>query len=331
MGKIQDTVKVFRYIFSKGSRVIRRSWNSDFKLMGDCYPFADTIFFNICELLTDLCNDVTWTYGAGDKNLFDAFDKLYKTDAKRIMHDVKKYGYVPIIHTQVGEDKFAVHTLRIAKKNEVGSRTDENQDKVFFLKSPDPTMSLYIMRSTSMEVVGQSDYELLQPFREYLDNVLNASNTVSARMGTMVIASPKNLSSAPTSIILDKEEKDELEKDMQSEYGALSSQKQICLLPREMSFETINLAGLDQRTLEKAKLAILAIVDRFKVPANQVAIIDANSSKSFANGSELREGDFNKYQSFERFNYETFGMLAEDMGLTVSYTIDNKPLRQTNV
>ena len=70
--------------------------------------------------------------------------------------------------------------------------------------------------------------------------------------------------------------------------------------------------------------------DRVKVPANQVAIIDANSSKTLSNGTELREGDYNKYQSFERLLNHTFVRLAEEMGMDLTYTIYNKPLRNGN-
>ena len=82
--------------------------------------------------------------------------------------------------------------------------------------------------------------------------------------------------------------KKEIEKDMQEDYGALSRQSNMMLLPREMSFQVINLAGLDLKMQDKVKAAILAIVDRIKIPANQVAYIDAQSSKALANGSEIR-------------------------------------------
>ena len=83
---------------------------------------------------------------------------------------------------------------------------------------------------------------------------------------------------------------------------------------------------------------MLAIADRIKVPANQVGLIDAMSSKSLSNGSELREGDYNKYQSFERLLDCTFVQFARDLGLYPGmsevvqgevvrgyYTIYNKP------
>jgi hypothetical protein len=64
------------------------------------------------------------------------------------------------------------------------------------------------------------------------------------------------------------------------------------------------------------------------VPANQVGIIDANSSKSFANGSELREGDITKYRNFRRLLSFTFYQMAEDLGLQVDYIIENEPKQE---
>jgi hypothetical protein len=120
-----------------------------------------------------------------------------------------------------------------------------------------------------------------------------------------------------------------MEEEISKEYGLLNRQRQVMLLPRSMRFDTINLTSIDTRLNERVRVAVLAICDRVKVPANQVAIIDANSSKSLSNGSELREGDFSKYQSFERLLNRTFVKMASDIGLNVDYTIYNKPERNT--
>ena len=131
---------------------------------------------------------------------------------------------------------------------------------------------------------------------------------------------------APTATVLTKEQKQEMEKEMRKEYGALSDQSNIMLLPREMSWQTINLAGLDLKMQEKVKIAILAIADRIKIPANQVAIIDAQSSKQLANGSEIREGDKLKYKSFRRLFERTFADMAREYGLRIDYIIDGEPI-----
>jgi hypothetical protein len=95
-----------------------------------------------------------------------------------------------------------------------------------------------------------------------------------------------------------------------------------------MNVQTLSLASMDLKVSEKVKIAILAIAGKIKVPANQVPLIDAMSSKSLSNGGELREGDFNKYQTFERLLNKTFIRFAEELRLQVDYTIYNKPLRQ---
>jgi hypothetical protein len=118
---------------------------------------------------------------------------------------------------------------------------------------------------------------------------------------------------------------------MQNEYGALRKQNTLMVLPREMNVSTLSLANIDIKVQEKVKLAILAIAGKIKIPANQVPLIDAMSSKSLSNGGELKEGDFSKYQSFERLLNKTFIRLAEDMHIRVNYTIYNKPIRKENV
>ena len=98
------------------------------------------------------------------------------------------------------------------------------------------------------------------------------------------------------------------------------------LLPREMAWQVINLAGLDLKMQEKVKIAILAIVDRIKIPANQVAIIDAQSSKQLANGGEIREGDKLKYKTFRRLFKRSFVDMATYYGLKIAYVIDGEPI-----
>ena len=75
---------------------------------------------------------------------------------------------------------------------------------------------------------------------------------------------------------------------------------------------------------EAANGAVKIICDRIKVPANQVALI--NASSGFSNGTELREGEIAKYRSFRRFLNATLYDFAAEIGLQVDYTIENEPL-----
>ena len=97
------------------------------------------------------------------------------------------------------------------------------------------------------------------------------------------------------------------------------------LLPSEVSTNVINLAGLDQRTSERVLMAAKVIADRLKVPANQITLIDAASSKSLANGTEMREGDLAKYRSFRRYLDATLYKMADDLGLQPNYKLENEP------
>lgn len=74
----------------------------------------------------------------------------------------------------------------------------------------------------------------------------------------------------------------------------------------------------------------MVLADRIKVPANQIAIIDANSSKTLSNGSELREGDRAKYASFRRLFERTFVQMANDLGIKFAYTLTGEPVAEQN-
>lgn len=284
------------------------------------YNFGRVVFLNIVEILTDLINDVTFV-GAGRSNdalVLAQFKVFVERYGQNVLNNMYLNGFVVI-----GQDNLGFRPLRNDEW-----RKQSGIDGNDIIVALNPNIKAYVIYSETYSTVGISDAAFLQPFISYLDNVLNGSNTISERLGSLVVCSPKNGATAPTAAMLTKEQKDALESELMKEYGCLDGQRNILVLPREMNFDIVNLAGLEQHVSEKARLAILAICDRIKVPANQVAIIDASSSKSLSNGSELREGDFNKYQSFERLLNHSFVRFANEVGLSVDYTIYNKPERQ---
>jgi hypothetical protein len=202
---------------------------------------------------------------------------------------------------------------------------ERHSDGVQIVRPKDETLQYYVLKSPTFEQTGESDEHLCSPFIKYIDNALNASNTICERLGTFVIVSPKTPASAPMLTALNEKQKKDMEQALQTEYGALRKQNQVMLLPNEVATNVVNLAGLDLKTNERVRTAILAICDRIKVPANQVAVIDANSSKSLSNGTELREGDLAKYRSFRRLLNATLWDMATELGLSVDYTIENEP------
>lgn len=290
-----------------------------------CRNYAALIWYNICDLLTDLAEDVTLT----NTKLDDA-DKIYLFAAFKAFF--YKWGKCTL--QILFDDGFCVvgfdgSRFWLMNQNEYLQQNMPNGEIV--IKPYNDNVSVYVMRSSTYISRQKSDKSICQPFLDFLDDVLNGSATISKRLGAVVIASPKTAPQLPVPAVLTDKDKEAIEKEWGEKYGVLNKQSNIMILPKEMDWTTINLAGLDLKTLEKTKLAILGIVDRIKVPANQVAIIDANTSKQIANGSELREGDKLKYKTFRRLFERTFVQMAEDLGLKITYSIYGEPKDETEV
>lgn len=318
-------MKIADYIgrlFKRGTNKINNvtAWNFGDWSIGTM-PFGHFIFVSISELLTDLANDVTFVKIKGDDVDFLSFKAFYDYSGQYVLSRLFLDGYVVI-----GKSLDGLHILDTTEYFTTGN----GRNIYAYANDKQKYSEVYVMKSQTFRTFGVSDLCLCKPFVKYIDNALNSSNTILERLGAFIVASPKSATNLPTPITLTKEQKQSLEKEMQDEYGSLSRQKSIMVMPREMNFDTISLATLDIKTNDRIRTAVLAICDKLKVPANQVALIDANSSKSLSNGSELREGDFNKYQSFERLLNATFVRMSEDMRLKVDYNIYNKPNRGLN-
>lgn len=321
--KIKDYIRRF---FGWGQVISLHGQNPLFDWVLCSHKFSTVVWYNICDLLTDLIEDVdpvneakftnTELQYEADKK-YAAFKVFMYTFGKQVLQRLFDSGYVVIGYNQNLGMFWQMQENEYARVSEIDAT---------LVKPHNPDVKSYVMKSATYLVYQRSDLDMCKGFLDFMDDVLNGSATVSKRLGTVVVASPKNLNNAPTAVVLGEDQKKELEKQMREDYGSLSRQSNIMLLPREMNFNTINLAGVDQRMQEKVKTAILAVVDRIKIPANQVAIIDAQSSKALANGSEIREGDRLKYKTFRRLFERTFADMARYYRIPMSYTISGEPI-----
>lgn len=325
--KILDEIK--KRFFRSGQVLSWRGFTPFFDWGFCTHKFASLVWYNICDILTDLAEDVKLTNTAKVSSVelqrkidskFAAFNAFFYEFGKLILQRLFDEGFVVIGYNP------STNLFWQMQKNEY--RTPSNEEATLVVPY-DESVKVYVMKSSTYLVYKKSDREMCKGFLDFIDDVMNGSATVSKRLGAVVVASPKNLNNAPTAIVLTDEQKKKLEKEMREEYGSLSNQSNMMLLPREMNFQTINLAGLDLKMQEKVKTAILALVDRIKIPANQVAFIDAQSSKALANGGEIREGDKLKYKSFRRLFERTFADMARYYGIKMEYTIDGEPIGKT--
>ena len=279
------------------------------------HEFAQVLFMNIVELITELTNDVTFTLLRGDQMRFAEFKLFFEIYGQEALNKLFNKGFAVIAYKESGFDLL-----------EYDDYTTDSKNKVLITNPNFAKAEIYVLKSDTFRMNGKSDRQFLGGFLTYLDNVMNASNTTTARLGSLIMASPKQASSLPVMATLEKSEKDDIEKEISEEYGGLKKQKQILIWKQSMEFTTINLAGLDRETINKAKFAVTAICDRLKIPANQVALIDATtSSNSLSNGGQYREGDLLKYKTFERLLNKTFVRMATELDLIVDYAIYNKP------
>lgn len=313
-----------RNIFTRNENLIVKDpyQTSSWDWMTTHLEFGNVIFQNIMEILTDLVNDVELKRINKNTDIYDfaTFKTFFEQDGKDVLNRYFVHGYVVIALPNENNKSYRI----LDKEVDYHILTDDKGSwRVVPINLRDD--EIYVLKSSLFLNTGMSHKMFVYPYLKYINSLFNASDTITNRLGSVIVCSPKNLTSAPTSIVLTEEDKKEIEEDLSKNYGALRNQKQIMILPREMNFENLSLTGIDDKLEDKLKLAVEVICDCLKVPANQVAVIDANSSKALSNGSEMIAGDIRKYQSFERLLNETFIKMADDLRIFITYEIYNKP------
>ena len=287
-----------------------------------CLPFGELVFQNVVELLTDLNNDVTFQLLTDRGRMtFAEFVRFFNDDGEAALWRVYRHGYA-VIGYKWDIETATVTDIKLLDHDEY-AESQYNGDT--FIRAIDDTWKVYVMKSPTYRIKAVSDYDLCRPAVEFLDNTLNASNTSVKKLGAFVVASPETGAGAPTPVVLREDDKKAMEEEISKEYGLLSKQRQVMLLPRSMRFQTISLTNIDNKLTERVRMCVELIADRIKVPASQIAVIDATAGKSLSNGGEVHEGDRLKYKTYERLLNKTFIMFAQAIGIAVTYTIYNKP------
>lgn len=319
--KIKDIIRkrILNFIGEISPNRIKRQAHSINFPLGN-FKFAEVIFENITEILIDLQSDTSLIFQGGNEISFDIINLFFKKEGKKFLYYTYRYGRVFLI--------FEDNALTIAEPADIQKETRGDYD--YFFSKKNKAKRVIVFDSEHYQMYGKSHFDKLFPFFDLLNNILNASNTITKRLGVAVFATPVTPGSSSFTGNLTPEQKRKIETELENTYGALESQNILHILTEDLKFNQINLAGQNINLTERSKIAILTIADKIKVPANQISLIDASTSKAFANGSEILAGDFQKYQSFERLIVSTFYPLAEILGCAITYDIYNKPLMPNN-
>lgn len=287
--------------------------------MPDCgitqYRFGETLFLNGVQLLSDLYSELYWETSRTEKAT--AWRRWVSDTGQRNILRLFRDGYIVVGYKEDASIGWGFYDMPSSEY----TVTKEGGDLI--VRCQKETQYFYVLLSPTYSQTGYSDYYWCKPFIKLADAALNSACTTSERLGAYIVLSPETNDFGGT---LTDAEKDAVEVELEKEYGALSKQKQVMLLSRTMRSQVVNLAGVDLRMQEKVKSAILGMADRLKIPANQIAFIDSTSSKTLANGGELREGDMAKYRTFRRLMDATYYKMAHDLGIFADYRLENEPL-----
>lgn len=316
--KITDYIKSFFGSKNHILRVTPRGYMPDWGI--STHKFGETIYLNAVELVTDIFASVTWTCPV-ETPMFKAWrDWVYRNGQRILVQMLRGDGFAVIGYesyvSATGDVQYSFYELGSNKWHII------RKGDVDIVECYDEQQRFYVLREPTYEATGQSSHKWCEPYIKLLDAVLNGATTTSERLGAFVIMSPQSDNFGG---VLTEQDAKEVEAQLETEYGMLSRQKQVMLLQRPMSSQVVSLAGLDIKMWDKAKIAILAIADRLKVPANQIAIIDGGQAKAFANGTEYREGDVAKYKTARRLFNVTFYDMGHELGMNVDYKIEDEP------
>jgi len=297
-------------------------------LLGDTgigmMDFGSLIFNNITDLVTDLVNDTILFFEGGDRDLFREFDTFVKLYGDSVLSMIYEYGYVVVGQNEFSNRFFLMQPLEF-----------RFVDKPRGLKVvPEiPNTICHVLFSQKYFEKQASHKQLLNPILRYLNNILNGSNTIAERLGNLIVISPKQPATMAMPVVMDEGTRTDIEDRLGKGYGSMPSQRQALILNKPVDISPIGLSASDRESLNKARFCIEIIIDAIKVPASQVAVLQAAGGKSsLSNGGEIREGDSLRFATYERMFNQIFMNWAEIMGLRINYEISNKPkLEKTEI
>lgn len=145
----------------------------------------------------------------------------------------------------------------------------------------------YVFQSADWRIRNLSTYQILQPALAYLNNIVNAANTSISRLGVLACFSPKQDEYGNT---LTPEELEAEEKRLQTEYGALHSQKVVKFFQHSYDLNVINIAGENLQLSDRFTQAIKMLCSKLKIPFELVpcAVLGNNNQTGVYQGEAVK-------------------------------------------
>ena len=174
---------------------------------------------------------------------------------------------------------------------------------------------LDVFYSDTFEVFGMSDGTMLKDTLKAIDNALNANQTVIKRLGVVITGTPEQPSQNPQITQMDGVEKDEMEKEIQTDYGMLEEQKQFLLFRRPMRLQRIALGGKDLMITETVETFTKILCDATNIPYDVMAM---SGQSTFANQEQAEKSMQDTAEEFVSKIWTFFRVLGIDFSWTVN-------------
>lgn len=249
--------------------------------------YARAVYSAIIDKITIPLKGTTWQLQQGSTADFAAFEYFFNHDSAELVARLIHDGVVRL-HQEKGVITFA------------------NGGEL-------------VLHSADWAAYGQSTYDIIKSTLDYLDNILNASETSVRRLGRVILMSPE--SDIYGSKMTPEELKSEEDK-FQNDYGFLQDQHVIKILNYPYRIQEIDISG-DKLNLDtRLQSAVKIICDKLGVPYELVAAaIVGNPNQTGVYQSEAQK---RLYQTVHYYD-DLFRDLARQMGLAVEWDTPDAP------
>ena len=174
---------------------------------------------------------------------------------------------------------------------------------------------LEVFYSDTYEIFGMSDAALLKDTLKAIDNSLNASQTIIKRLGAVIVGTPEQPAQNPQMVQIDKDTKDQLEKDTQNDYGMLDEQKQFMFLRRPLRLQRIALGGKDLLITENVEMFTKILCDNMDIPYDVMAL---SGQSTFANQEQAEKSMQDSAEAFVSKIWTFFNVMSINFDWTVN-------------
>ena len=254
---------------SKKRAVAQRGYNGVMGFRMTRGKYSDVLLMSVFKKIFKRLNLIDYTVNSPDAITTGSVSYFLNNEMSAAFAELFQNGFVLFHKNPTGVFKYI-------RKN----KATQTPDGWFFNNEP-----LEAFYSDTFEVFGMSDGVMLKDTLKAIDNSINAAQTIIKRLGVVIVGTPEQPSQNPQIVQIDDKEKDDMEKEIQSDYGMLDEQKQFLLFRRAMKLQRIALGGRDLLITETVEMFAKILCDSMNIPYDVMAM----SGQSTFNNMEQAE------------------------------------------